>query len=319
MMAIRTDSYLTGTTLASVTQPQAGLGMSSTANPGVTPGDADVAVDLSASAQLVSNLLPLQPSSSLSDDDSDSGELDAFMQDLKQQIQSQGKDAGVLGELPDNATPGRTELAKQAANYLLVNFYGDSSRYSDASSKNPFAGLDGDSLSRIARDDSGAFTPAERQVAYFEMAGRSTDGQNAAFSVVTAPNAKDGAEPWTWAPSDTLDSELAATVNPGSPTWRPGQETTQLLDQVSPVGVAPASQADDQGLTQPVFSIATGADGSPSWKMQSITRYGLQDLGADERDTLNGAVLTQMNASTLTNPQVAPALSLYRQIDAYRG
>ncbi|APQ14552.1 hypothetical protein BJP27_19500 [Pseudomonas oryzihabitans] len=305
-MAIRTDPYLTGTTLASVTQPQAGLAVSSTANPGVTPGDADVAVDLSASAQLVSNLLPLQPSSSLAD----SGELDAFMQDLKQQIQSQGKDAGVLGELPDDATPGRTELAKQAANYLLVNFYGDSSRYSDASSKNPFAGLDGDSLSRIARDDSGAFTPAERQVAYFEMAGRSTDDQNAAFSVVTAP--------WTWAPADTLDSELAATVNPGSPTWRPGQETTQLLDQVSPVGVAPASQADDQGLTQPVFSIATDADGSPSWKMQSITRYGLQDLGADERDTLNGAVLTQMNASTLTNPQVAPALSLYRQIDAYR-
>ncbi|KTT41278.1 hypothetical protein RSA46_24010 [Pseudomonas oryzihabitans] len=313
-MAIRTDPYLTGTTLASVTQPQAGLAVSSTANPGVTPGDADVAVDLSASAQLVSNLLPLQPSSSLAD----SGELDAFMQDLKQQIQSQGKDAGVLGELPDDATPGRTELAKQAANYLLVNFYGDSSRYSDASSKNPFAGLDGDSLSRIARDDSGAFTPAERQVAYFAMAGRSTDDQNAAFSVVTAPTAKDGTEPWTWAPADTLDSELAATVNPGSPTWRPGQETTQLLDQVSPVGVAPASQADDQGLTQPVFSIATDADGSPSWKMQSITRYGLQDLGADERDTLNGAVLTQMNASTLTNPQVAPALSLYRQIDAYR-
>ncbi|MDR6357594.1 hypothetical protein Q3H58_004265 [Pseudomonas psychrotolerans] len=187
MMAIRTDPYLTGTTLASVTQPQAGLAVSSTANPGVTPGDADVAVDLSASAQLVSNLLPLQPSSSLSDDDSDGGELDAFMQDLKQQIQSQGKDAGVLGELPNKATPGRTELAKQAANYLLVNFYGDSSRYSDASSKNPFADLDGDSLSRIARDDSGAFTPAERQVAYFEMAGRSTDDQNAAFSVVTAP------------------------------------------------------------------------------------------------------------------------------------
>lgn len=278
-------------------------------------GGADVAVDLSASAQLVSNLLPLQPSSSTSD----SGELDAFMQDLKQQIQSQGKDAGVLGELPDDATPGRTQLAKQAANYLLVNFYGDASRYSDASSKNPFAGLDGDSLSRIARDDSGAFTPAERQVAYFAMAGRSTDDQNAAFSVVAAPNAKDGAEPWTWAPSDTLDSELAATVNPGSPTWRPGQETTQLLDQVSPVGVAPASQADDQGLTQPVFSIATGANGSPSWKMQSLTRYGLQDLGADVRNSLDGAVLTQMNASTLTNPQLAPALSLYRQIDAYRG
>ncbi|WP_295465041.1 hypothetical protein [uncultured Pseudomonas sp.] len=278
-------------------------------------GGADVAVDLSASAQLVSNLLPLQPSSSTSD----SGELDAFMQDLKQQIQSQGKDAGVLGELPDDATPGRTQLAKQAANYLLVNFYGDASRYSDASSKNPFAGLDGDSLSRIARDDSGAFTPAERQVAYFAMAGRSTDDQNAAFSVVAAPNAKDGAEPWTWAPSDTLDSELAATVNPGSPTWRPGQETTQLLDQMSPVGVAPASQADDQGLTQPVFSIATGANGSPSWKMQSLTRYGLQDLGADVRNSLDGAVLTQMNASTLTNPQLAPALSLYRQIDAYRG
>lgn len=314
MMAIRTDPYLTGTTLASVSQPQAGQAVSATPNPYVTPGDADVAVDLSASAQLVSNLLPLQPSSSTSD----SGELDDFMQDLKQQIQSQGKDAGVLGELPDDATPGRTQLAKQAANYLLVNFYGDSSRYSDASSKNPFAGLDGDSLSRIARDDSGAFTPAERQVAYFAMAGRSTDDQNAAFSVVTAPNAKDGAEPWTWAPSDTLDSELAATVNPGSPTWRPGQETTQLLDQVSPVGVAPASQADDQGLTQPVFSIATGADGSPSWKMQSLTRYGLQDLGADIRNSLDGAVLTHMNASTLTNPQVAPALSLYRQIDAYR-
>ena len=264
-----------------------------------TASGTDVAVDLSPAAQLIAGLLPGQ-----STNDAD---LDGFMQLLQQQIRSQGTDAAVLGELPQGASAGRTQLAKQAANHLLVSYYNADSRYADASTQDPFATLDSDSLARIAGDDSGAFTPAERQLAYFEGAQRGTDGANVAFDGL--PGAAEETAAWNWAPRVTEDADILGTLNPGAPAWQPGQLTSQLVDQLSPGGRALAVTQESAALAAPTFSVATGADGTPQWTTLPAGPGG----GAAASTALDGSILTQMTGTT----SVPAALSLYRQIAAY--
>ena len=270
-----------------------------TASAAKTASGTDVAVDLSPAAQLIAGLLPGQ-----STNDAD---LDGFMQLLQQQIRSQGTDAAVLGELPQGASAGRTQLAKQAANHLLVSYYNADSRYADASTQDPFATLDSDSLARIAGDDSGAFTPAERQLAYFEGAQRGTDGANVAFDGLSPQ--EQSADSWDWVPAASEEASILGTLNPGAPSWQPGQLNTQLIDGLSPGGVATAAAEETSELSAPTFSVTTGADGTPQWTTLPAGPGG----GAAASTALNGSILTQMTGTT----SVPAALSLYRQIAAY--
>ncbi|MGP0150998.1 hypothetical protein [Pseudomonas oryzihabitans] len=267
------------------------------ASAGGTSAGTDVAVDLSPAAQLIARLLPGQSNGN--------GDLDSFMQILQQQIRSQGTDAAVLGEMPEGASPDRIQLAKQAANHLLVSYYHDDSRYADASTQDPFANLDSNSLARIASDDSGTFTSAERQLAYFEGAQRGTDAANVAFSGLS-PQDK-GATSWSWAPAATEDAGILGTLNPGMPDWQPNQLSSQLIDSLSPGGVATAAAQETAQLSAPTFNVSTGADGAPQWTVLPTDGQG---LGANT--ALDGSILTQMTGTT-----VAPALSLYRQIAAF--
>ncbi|WP_177339243.1 hypothetical protein [Pseudomonas sp. EpS/L25] len=261
-------------------------------------GGADVAVDLSPAAQVIAGLLPGQSGNA--------ADLDGFMQILQQQIRTQGTAAAVLGELPQDASADRIQLAKQAANHLLVSFYGADSRYTDASTQDPFANLDSDSLSRIAGDDSGTFTPAERQLAYFEGAQRGTDGANLAYGGL-AETGQDSAA-WNWAPSATEDAGILGTLNPGAATWQTGELTTQLVDQLSPSGVATAANQDSADLAAPAFGITTGSDGTPQW-----TTLAAADGQSNATTTaLDGSILSQM-----TDTATTPALSLYRQVAGY--
>ncbi|WP_310045607.1 hypothetical protein [Pseudomonas sp. SORGH_AS_0211] len=262
-------------------------------------GGSAVAVDLSPAAQVIAGLLPGQSGGN--------ADLDGFMQILQQQIHSQGTDAAVLGELPQDASADRVQLAKQAANHLLVSYYHDDSRYADASTQDPFANLDSDSLTRIASNDSGTFTSAERQLAYFEGAQRGTDGANVAFSALS-PQAQ-GAASWNWAPAATEDACILGTLNPGAPGWQSGQLNTQLIDGLSAGGVATAAAQETAALSTPTFGVTTGADGAPQWTTQPADG---QDPGAST--ALDGSILTQMTGAT-----AAPSLSLYRQIAAYGG
>ncbi|MDQ7915724.1 hypothetical protein RCF34_21670 [Pseudomonas sp. 102515] len=266
---------------------------------GEASGGSAVAVDLSPAAQLIAGLLPGQSSGN--------ADLDGFMQILQQQIRSQGTDAAVLGELPQGASADRVQLAKQAANHLLVSYYQDDSRYADASTQDPFANLDSDSLTRIASDDSGTFTSAERQLAYFEGVQRGTDGANVAFSGLS-PQAQ-GAASWNWAPAATEDAGILGTLNPGMPDWQPNQLSSHLIDGLSPGGVATAAAQEAAQLSAPTFNVTTGADGAPQWTTQPADG---QD--AEASTALDGSILTQMTGAT-----AAPSLSLYRQIAAYGG
>ncbi len=267
------------------------------ASAGGTPAGTDVAVDLSPAAQLIARLLPGQSNGN--------SDLDSFMQILQQQIRSQGTDAAVLGEMPEGASPDRIQLAKQAANHLLVSYYHDDSRYADASTQDPFASLDSDSLTRIASDDSGTFTSAERQLAYFEGAQRGTDGANVAFSGLSPQD--QGAASWNWAPAATEDAGILGALNPGMPDWHPNQLSSQLIDGLSPGGVATAAAQETAQLSAPTFNISTGADGAPQW-----TVLPADNQGAGASTALDGSILTQMTGRT-----TAPALSLYRQIAAF--
>lgn len=274
-----------------------GVPAADSASAGGTPAGTDVAVDLSPAAQLIARLLPGQSNGN--------SDLDSFMQILQQQIRSQGTDAAVLGEMPEGASPDRIQLAKQAANHLLVSYYHDDSRYADASTQDPFANLDSDSLTRIASDDSGTFTSAERQLAYFEGAQRGTDAANVAFSGLSPQD--QGAASWNWAPAATEDAGILGTLNPGMPDWHPNQLSSQLIDGLSPGGVATAAAQETAQLSAPTFNVSTGADGAPQW-----TVLPADGQGAGASTALDGSILTQMTGRT-----TAPALSLYRQIAAF--
>jgi len=262
-----------------------------------TPAGTDIAVDLSPAAQLIAGLLPGQSMAN--------GDLDSFMQILQQQIRSQGTDAAVLGELPEGASADRIQLAKQAANHLLVSYYQADSRYADASTQDPFANLDSDSLTRIAGDDSGTFTPAERQLAYFEGAQRGTDSANVAISGLSPQDQR--AASWNWAPTVTEDAGILGALNPGMPDWQPNQLSSQLIDGLSPGGVATAAAEETAQLSAPTFNVSTGADGAPQW-----TALPADGQGGGASTALDGSILTQMTGTT-----TAPALSLYRQIAAF--
>ncbi|ALZ83548.1 hypothetical protein APT59_04775 [Pseudomonas oryzihabitans] len=342
----QTSTATTGTQPAnpSATGNQ-GAPAADSASAGGTPAGTDVAVDLSPAAQLIARLLPGQSNGN--------SDLDSFMQILQQQIRSQGTDAAVLGEMPEGASPDRIQLAKQAANHLLVSYYHDDSRYADASTQDPFANLDSDSLTRndsryadastqdpfanldsdsltrndsryadastqdpfanldsdsltrIASDDSGTFTSAERQLAYFEGAQRGTDAANVAFSGLSPQD--QGAASWNWAPAATEDAGILGTLNPGMPDWHPNQLSSQLINGLSPGGVATAAAQETAQLSAPTFNISTGADGAPQW-----TVLPADGQGAGASIALDGSILTQMTGTT-----TAPALSLYRQIAAF--
>ena len=294
----QTSTATTGTQPAnpSATGNQ-GAPAADSASAGGTPAGTDVAVDLSPAAQLIARLLPGQSNGN--------SDLDSFMQILQQQIRSQGTDAAVLGEMPEGASPDRIQLAKQAANHLLVSYYHDDSRYADASTQDPFANLDSDSLTRIASDDSGTFTSAERQLAYFEGAQRGTDAANVAFSGLSPQD--QGAASWNWAPAATEDAGILGTLNPGMPDWHPNQLSSQLIDGLSPGGVATAAAQETAQLSAPTFNVSTGADGAPQW-----TVLPADNQGAGASTALDGSILTQMTGRT-----TAPALSLYRQIAAF--
>ena len=269
-------------------------------------------VDLSPAAQLMSNMLASQPAQG----DSSSSDFMALMQGVQQQILDQGTNATVLTELPPDSGEARTNLAKQAANYLLVGFYGDKSLYADASVKDPFANLSGNSLSRIALDTTGIFTPVERQVAFFDLSSRdSKEPFNA-----RAPLGEQAS--WDWVP-DSMENAgiIDSTSNgPGTPTWsdEPWDETVRLLDQLSPVTPSPLAGSNALGLPNSAFGIVPEAGGTPDWSSITAEQLDPEALGAGLREQLDDSLLAQTVQSSAPTAAIALQLSLYQLIDSYR-
>ncbi|SDH90674.1 hypothetical protein [Pseudomonas panipatensis] len=90
---------------------------------------------------------------------------------LHQQIASDGSAAELLAVMPDSNDPARLALARQAANRLSQR-YGLAPLYPGVEPANPLQSLSRESLSKIAYNDSAAFTPAERDLALTEIGQR---------------------------------------------------------------------------------------------------------------------------------------------------
>lgn len=122
------------------------------------------AVELSSTAMKISDILLKENGTS-----SSSANFDSFLKNISEQLQELGNEAEILLEKTNSSNEGRIAISEQAANYLLSKYYNTESPYPEASSENPFAGLDRHSLSKIAFDDSGDFTSPERYLAFMEM------------------------------------------------------------------------------------------------------------------------------------------------------
>lgn len=135
-------------------------------------------VELSSTAAKISNILLKENTTS-----SSSTNFDSFLKNISQQLKELGKEAEILSEKPNSVNEERVAISEQAANYLLSKYYNTESPYPDASSENPFAGLDRHSLSKIAFDDSGDFTSPERYLAFMEMTENDIDFRNKGFEL----------------------------------------------------------------------------------------------------------------------------------------
>ncbi|WP_163576351.1 hypothetical protein [Halomonas faecis] len=123
--------------------------------------------------------------------------FDAFIEKMHEQLQEMvgqetGKVAEILLERPDSFDENRLSIAEQAANHLMSKFYNSGEPFPQASSENPFAELDRHSLSKIAFDESGDFTAAERYLAFLQMTENDTHFRNRASELYDETYAAEG-------------------------------------------------------------------------------------------------------------------------------
>ena len=94
---------------------------------------------------------------------------DGLFLTLQGQVAEFGAEADMLKTMPSSTSSARLDLANQAINFAL------------GKGQNPFKSIDRETLSRIGLDDSGAFTPAERFAAIYEMSDRDNEFANSVF------------------------------------------------------------------------------------------------------------------------------------------
>ncbi|MCH4809821.1 hypothetical protein [Vreelandella neptunia] len=123
--------------------------------------------------------------------------FDGFLEKMHEQLQEMvgqevGKVAEILLERPNSFDKNRLSIAEQAANHLMSKFYNSDEPFPQASSENPFAELDRHSLSKIAFDDSGDFTAAERYLSFLQMTENDTHFRNQAYELYSDTYAAEG-------------------------------------------------------------------------------------------------------------------------------
>ncbi len=147
-------------------------------------------------------------------------EFDAFLEKMHEQLQEMGKEAEILLERPDSLDKNRLSIAEQAANHLMSKFYNTDEPFPQASSENPFAELDRHSLSKIAFDDSGDFTEAERYLAFLQMTENDTHFRNQAFELRHETDAAEGDSGSMGNMAWQVDAKLISGMTEAERAWR---------------------------------------------------------------------------------------------------
>jgi hypothetical protein len=263
-----------------------------------------------------------------------------FLRNFHTQLRESGKNASSLSELPESNDPARLQLAKQAANYILAKS-SESPMYNDASSENPFANLGRKTLSKIAFDDSGAYTSAERFAAFAEIEHRDGEFNSQVSAQISAMSRQDESKSALW--TQLIQSNAKATLlSEMSETERAfrgfGTEASERATAASLAletdGVKPPALPEYQNLREDKDSIlatVTDTQGSVAWKMISVkqlaadsTRLELIEFASANKDADSSKeqqkVATAYNrAQESAVPQVKASrwLSLYATISAY--
>lgn len=257
-----------------------------------------------------------------------------FLARFGEQIHAQGKAAPMLAELPESADPARLALAHQAVNFVLSKV-GQPSAYAEQSSQNPFAELGRKSLSRIAFDDSGTFTSAERSAAHQEIQAREEDFTKAVKAQQESLTRRDKSYSAFWQQLTQTQAQATqlAEMTETERAWRGWgtlesvQRDLARLKQESPLAVPAAPEY--RHLRSPANSVLAAVSegqGSARWKMVSI-----QELAADNvRLTLIDFAPTPVDSSATTptshrtaesgkaqQAQVKNWLALYANVSRY--
>ena len=189
-----------------------------------------------------------------------------------------------LQTLPDDLSDERQTLAKQAANYLLDHHYDKEKLYGTQTAENPFASLDRMTLSKISFNDSGLFTPAERQVAFLEMANRDMQYRNETYDLSERLRRSEDLA-GSYVISFLRDAKLEGTMSEGEKAWR-NWPTAVQLEAIAAAAVRndPAKlptlpeyqNLDSHG--KPLLAFMVGKDGSGTWKNVSVDELASETI-----------------------------------------
>nr|WP_312231273.1 hypothetical protein [Pseudomonas sp.] len=240
--------------------------------------------------------------------------FDAFLDLNHQQIKEHSKNADFLQELPDDLNHERQTVAKQAANYLLEHHYGEEKLYGAQTAENPFASLDRVTLSKISFNDSGLFTPAERQVAFLEMTNRDMLYRNETYDLGESLRRADDLA-GSYVINFLRDAKLEGTMSEGEKAWRKWPTATQLEaiaaaavrnDPVKLPTLPEYQNLNSQG--KPLLAFMVGGDGSGTWK-----NIAFEELASE---TMPVRLIHSLIEKTKATPTEHPWLSLYLSIDS---
>lgn len=274
-------------------------------------------VSLSSAALEIATILKRSTTNS----NASAASFDSFIQNMHSELSAKGKDADILKEIPKSNDPGRVGLAKQAANYLLNIQYGAESLYDDASSDNPFESLDRKSLSSIAFDDSGAFTSAERQVAFFELSTRDAEFRIKVYDTQPHISVSDGFQ----GQITTLlaDASLVSAMSEAEQSWREWPSSEELTARASLIMDSSGKEAAPlpsyqnlKGTDNSVLAAVTNKEGSTSWKNISIKDLNSSALAVSLIDSSFELNLSPLNKSKSVSGSLW--VSLYTEIDSFR-
>lgn len=276
-------------------------------------------VSLSTSALEIATILQRKNS----DSKTAAASFDAFLKDMHNRLLSEGKDYKLLEELPSTSDPGRIDLAKQAANYLLTYQYGSDPLYADASSNNPFASLDRKTLSSISFDDSGAFTPAERQVAFFELSTRDTQYTNKVFDLRPPISEDHGAQ--SKITSLLADANLASAMSAAELSWRGWPSSSDLIAQANALMGSSGIEVPQlpsyqnlKGLENSVLAAVTDDQGQSFWKNIPVKKLDSTALAVSLIDSIDSATFQESPSPTIKNTSSDSWVTLYAKIDRFR-
>ena len=278
----------------------------------ITPSTA-IQVSLSSAALQITALLQRTEANNSSAADG----FERFIQNLHQQLSTQGLDALALRELPEPQTRQRIALSMQASNYLLKSFYGQEKLHANVSSNNPFEGLDRLSLSHIAFDACGAFTPIERKVAFLDLTERDIEFRKQTSGLLQPLSHRDTKVPWIGLSAYLRDAQLASGMSEGERVWRDYKPANVLyahaqliMDQHDIDRVDFPAYSNLKGSTDSALGVVAVAEGLSTWiniPVRLLTSQGLY-LGLiesaakqanDKRSVTNTDILQHRNGYSL--------------------